>query len=48
VTETGKWLARHRRRIGRHPTVDLARHFLAERPEQGSSPGDASAPEVVT
>ena len=48
VTETGKWLARNRRRIGRHPTVDLARHFLAERPEQGSSPGDASAPEVVT
>ena len=47
VTETGKWLARNRRRIGRHPTIDLARHFLAGHPEQGSSPGDASAAEAV-
>jgi NTE family protein len=29
--ETGKWLARHRRSIGRKATVDLSAHFLTAR-----------------
>ena len=32
-SETEKWLARHRRSIGRASTVDLSRHFLAPRIE---------------
>jgi NTE family protein len=37
-SETGKWLSRHGREIGRRSTVDLARHFL------GSGAAPASLP----
>jgi NTE family protein len=30
-SETEKWLARHKRSLGRRSTVDLGRHFLSER-----------------
>jgi NTE family protein len=42
-SETEKWLARSRASIGRRATVDLARHFLSERPApQNVKPGRAS------
>jgi NTE family protein len=48
-SETDKWLARHRKSIGRRSTVDLRRHFLSPRvnvaplqtPPSDLSPSDA-------
>ena len=42
--ETEKWLARHRTAIGRVGTVDLAAHFLAERPRAVSARTPARKP----
>jgi NTE family protein len=36
-SEAEKWLARHAHAIGRHSSVDLAAHFLADRPAAGAA-----------
>jgi NTE family protein len=47
-SETEKWLARARDRIGRHGTVDLGRHFLAERPAPApATAGHDRSPEAA-
>jgi len=47
-SETEKWLARARAEVGRRATVDLGRHFLADRaaPEIGRA-GHSAPPEVA-
>ena len=42
--ETEKWLARHRTAIGRVGSVDLAAHFLAERPTAATARRPARRP----
>lgn len=43
-SETEKWLARHRGKIGRKSTVDLGKHFLAPRPGTESPPPPSDTP----
>jgi NTE family protein len=43
--ETEKWLTRNRASIGRRSSVDLARHFLGQRPESGER--DRMSPEAA-
>jgi NTE family protein len=47
-SETEKWLARSRNDVGRRGTVDLARHFLAERPApEPSIAGEPASPDAA-
>ena len=46
-SETEKWLARARADIGRRATVDLGRHFLAERPAPQAKSGQRAPPEAA-
>ena len=46
-SETEKWLARSRADIGRRGTVDLGRHFLAERPAPQAKSGQRAPPEAA-
>ena len=46
-SETEKWLARARADIGRRATVDLGRHFLAERAAPQAKSGRRAPPEAA-
>jgi NTE family protein len=46
-SETEKWLARAKADIGRRATVDLARHFLADRPAPQARSGQQAPPEAA-
>ena len=47
-SETEKWLARSGSEVGRRATVDLGRHFLAERPAaEPARPGHRAPPEAA-
>jgi NTE family protein len=46
-SETEKWLARSRAFIGQRGTVDLGRHFLAERAAPQAAPGQRAPPEAA-